>query len=82
MSLSQILTILKARYKLAFFILICTVAAAAAISAYLPKRYTASTSLVVDSMNRDPLSAMLLPGSLGFFFMPVLLLLKWLIWLV
>jgi protein tyrosine kinase modulator len=65
MSLGQMIVILKARYKLAVFVLICTVAAAVAISLYLPKKYTASTSLVVDSMNRDPISAMLLPGSLG-----------------
>ena len=65
MSLHQFLTILRARYKLALFVLLCTVATAAALTEYLPKRYVAGTVLVVDSMNRDPIAAMLMPGSLG-----------------
>jgi len=61
----QFLFVLRARYMLVLIVLICTVAAALAVGLRLPKQYTASTSLVVDVRNRDPVAAMFMPSSTG-----------------
>ena len=65
MSLRQLLRVIVARYKLAMFVFLLTAGATIVISMQLPKQYTASASLVVDISNRDPLAAMLMPGSMG-----------------
>jgi len=48
MSLQQFLQILRARYPLIFLTLLVTVGAAAAVTYFMPKQYTASAVLVVD----------------------------------
>jgi len=65
MNLKQILSLLRARYKAALLVMLAIVAAAVVAATQLPKQYVASTSLVVDVRNRDPVAAMLLPGSIG-----------------
>lgn len=65
MNLRQVLLLLRARYKIALLVMCLTVAGAVAVSTQLPKQYIASTSLVVDVRNRDPIAAMLIPGSMG-----------------
>lgn len=67
MSLRQFLVVLRARFAIAAAILIATVAAAAALSLVLPKRYTASAEVVLDVKSPDPvygtlLHAMVMPG--------------------
>ena len=62
MTPSQFLFVLRARYKLAVIVLICSVVAALAVGMSLPKRYTATASLVVDVRNRDPVAAMFMPS--------------------
>jgi polysaccharide biosynthesis transport protein len=58
----QFLFALRARYRIALIVLTCTMAAALAVGLSLPKRYTATTSLVVDVRNRDPVAAMFMPS--------------------
>jgi succinoglycan biosynthesis transport protein ExoP len=65
MNLKQILSLLRARYKIALLVMLGTVAGAVAVTTQLPKQYIASTSLVIDVRNRDPVAAMLMPGSIG-----------------
>jgi len=54
MNLSQFFNILKARYLLVLFILIVTVFTAVVVTSFLPKVYTAKTSLVIDFKGSDP----------------------------
>lgn len=54
MSLSQLLTILNARFGWILFFLLVTVAAAAAITHQLPRSYSAMTSVVVGFRSGDP----------------------------
>jgi len=61
----QFLFVLRARYKLALLLLICTAAVALAVGLRLPKQYTAITSLLVDIRNRDPVAAMFMPSGMG-----------------
>ena len=65
MNFRQILLLLRARYKIALLVMLATVAAAVVAATQLPKQYIASTSLVVDVSNRDPVAAMFMPGSMG-----------------
>jgi polysaccharide biosynthesis transport protein len=58
----QFLLVLRVRYKLALLVLICTMAAVLVIGFFLPKKYTATASLVVDVRNRDPVAAMFMPS--------------------
>jgi len=61
----QLLLILKARWWLALLILILAVAGTYTVSLYLPKKYTATTQLMVDIRSRDPIAAMLMPASMA-----------------
>lgn len=65
MNFVQFLSILRARQKLALIILVATLLPALALSLLLPKTYTASASLVVDSSKPDPLAAALYPSGLN-----------------
>lgn len=65
MDLKRLLRILRARWKIALFVVLVTVAAAVAVSSVLPRRYTATTSMVVDMRSPDPITAMLLPNNIG-----------------
>jgi len=62
MTLHQFLLIMKARYKVAVLILLCTLLAALALSLLLPKTYTAQTSVLVDLRSPDPVAGGLVPG--------------------
>jgi chain length determinant protein EpsF len=55
MSLKQLFMILKARYKIALITLLVITLATLAASLLLPKRYTASTAVVVDMRTADPI---------------------------
>ncbi len=61
----QLLLILKARWWLVLLILILAVAGTYTVSLYLPKKYTATTALMVDIRSRDPIAAMLMPASMA-----------------
>jgi polysaccharide biosynthesis transport protein len=64
MNLQHIIEILKARRKVAlgaFFVIFLLVIA---VTALLPKRYTAVASVVIDSKNPDPISGMILQGAM------------------
>lgn len=61
----QLLLILKARWWLVLLILILAVAGTYTVSLYLPKKYTATTQLMVDIRSRDPIAAMLMPASMA-----------------
>ncbi len=61
MNITQILAILKARWVLALVVFGVILATAIVVSLLLPKRYTASASVVIDA-KPDPISAMMYPG--------------------
>ena len=65
MTLQQFLLILRARYKLALFILLITVAATVVVSLLLPKQYSANAAVVVDVKSPDPVSGMMLAGMIA-----------------
>ena len=55
MSLQQLFMIIKARYKIALTTLLVVTIATLAASLLLPKRYTASTAVMVDMHTTDPI---------------------------
>jgi polysaccharide biosynthesis transport protein len=59
MNFMQLLLILKARFWLALLVLIATVGITLAVSFMLPKKYMASTSMLVDVRSPDPISAII-----------------------
>ena len=66
----QMLFILRARYKMALLVAFLTVATVLIGSHFIPRQYTADTSLMVDVRAPDPVAAILMPstvfpGSLG-----------------
>jgi polysaccharide biosynthesis transport protein len=61
-SLRQFLSILRARFGLALFILLLCTGIAVALSLLLPKQYTASASVVVDVKTTDPIAGILAPA--------------------
>ena len=64
MTISQLLLILRARYKVVLLTLLLVVSGTLLISLILPKEYTAGASVVVDVKSPDPLAGMVLPGAL------------------
>ena len=64
MNFSQFLLILKARGLLALLALGVTVATTLTVSLLLPKSYTATTTLIVDSKAKDPVTGIVLPAQL------------------
>ncbi len=60
MSFSQFLSILRARWRSALSVLLVTMAAAAAITALMPAKYTANTAVMVDVKSPDPIAGMVL----------------------
>lgn len=64
MNLSQILLILKARYKIVLFTLIVTVVVTTLVSILLPKSYTANTTVIVNYKGVDPVTGVALPAQL------------------
>ena len=61
----QILSILKAHYKMMLAIALTTIAIALSISELLPKKYTASTAVLVDIKSPDPVAALFAPANLS-----------------
>lgn len=61
MSFQQLLLALRARWWLALLPFVATIAGTYAVSLFLPRQYTATSTVVVDAQSRDPISTMLLP---------------------
>ena len=66
MNLQQFLLILQARYKVALYVLLGTVAVTLLVSALLPKQYTATAAVVLDVKSPDPVAGMFLPVLPGY----------------
>jgi len=64
MNFTQFLLILNARKWIILGVLLFTVAATAAVSLWLPKEYTAATTLIIDSKSKDPFTGQLLPSQM------------------
>jgi chain length determinant protein EpsF len=64
MNFTQFLLILRARWLVAALALAVTVATTLVVSLILPKSYTSTVSLVVDSKSKDPITGMMLPSQL------------------
>lgn len=62
MNVRLFLTILRARYSLVLFALVVTVATAAVITDILPRKYIATTSLVMNSSDNNPFES---PGMIA-----------------
>lgn len=62
MNLRQFFLILGARHRIVLFALFSTLLVALAISLLMPKRYNATTSVVVDVKSPDPVAGMTLPA--------------------
>lgn len=64
MNFIQFLLILNARKWIILGVLLATVAITAAVSLLLPKEYTATTTLIVDSKSKDPFTGQLMPSQM------------------
>lgn len=64
MNFIQFLLILNARKWIILGVLALTVAVTAAVSLLLPKEYTATTTLIIDSKSKDPFTGQLLPSQM------------------
>jgi succinoglycan biosynthesis transport protein ExoP len=64
MNFYQLLTILRARYKIILLTLLVTVAGTVAFTLILPKTYKASTTLLLNYKGTDPVSGRILPAQL------------------
>ncbi len=62
MSLHQFYLILRARYRLALLIAMCSVLLASFLSFMLPRQYTAQTAILVDLRTPDPVAGGALAG--------------------
>lgn len=65
MNFWQFLGVLKARWKIALSIFLATVLTAVAVSLIVPKKYTATASVVVDLKTPDPITGMVLQGMMS-----------------
>lgn len=63
MNLSQFLSILKARWWVAASVFALTVGIAVVITLLLPKKYTATATMIVDQMRPDPVAAATYSGN-------------------
>jgi succinoglycan biosynthesis transport protein ExoP len=64
MNLQQILLILAARWKVVLLVLIGTVAVTLGITSLLPKQYTATATVIVDSRSPDPIATVLMQSGM------------------
>jgi chain length determinant protein EpsF len=62
MSLTQLLIVLRARWITALLVLVAVGILAAGVNLLLPKKYSASASVVLDVKSPDPIAGMVLPG--------------------
>jgi polysaccharide biosynthesis transport protein len=65
MTYLQLLGVLRARWLAALLTLLAVLTAAAATSMLMPKRYTATATVVVEHKSTDPISGLMLPGMLN-----------------
>jgi len=61
MTISQLLNILRARIWVFLGVLVATVAITVGVSLILPKQYTATTTIVVDTKGTDPVFGIMMP---------------------
>lgn len=64
MTFTQFLLVLNARKWIILGVLAVTIAVTAGVSLWLPKEYTATTTLIVDSKSKDPLTGQMLPAQM------------------
>lgn len=64
MNFTQFLLILNARKMIILGVLLLTVAVTATVSLLLPKEYTATTTLIIDSKSKDPFTGQLMPSQM------------------
>ena len=64
MNFTQFLLILNARKAIILGVLLFTVAVTAVVSLLLPKQYTATTTLIIDSKSKDPFTGQLMPSQM------------------
>ncbi|MDA8259687.1 MAG: chain length determinant protein EpsF [Betaproteobacteria bacterium] len=64
MNFTQFLLILNARKGIILGVLLFTVAVTATVSLLLPKEYTATTTLIIDSKSKDAVTGQLLPSQM------------------
>jgi uncharacterized protein involved in exopolysaccharide biosynthesis len=64
MNFTQFLLILNARKWIILGVLLLTVAVTTAVSLWLPKEYTAATTLIIDSKSKDPFTGQFLPSQM------------------
>lgn len=62
MSLSQLIAILKARWKVSLVVLLVIVSVTAVYDLIAPRKYTATASIMVDVKSPDPVAGMVLPA--------------------
>jgi polysaccharide biosynthesis transport protein len=65
MTLSQFFYILRARWKSALLVLLLTVGSAFVVSMLLPKKYTATASVMLDVRSPDPIGGSVLAGMMS-----------------
>ena len=65
MTLGQFISILQARWRSALLVLLVTVCAAVAVSLLLPKKYTATASVMLDVRSPDPIGGTALAGMMA-----------------
>jgi polysaccharide biosynthesis transport protein len=65
MTLSQLLLILRARIWSVLIIFVLAVSGTLAVSLWLPKKYTATATIVIDVRSPDPILGAILPGLVG-----------------
>jgi len=61
----QLFLILRAHYKAALYVALGTIVVTTAITLLLPKKYTATTEVLVDVKSPDPVVALMMPTSLA-----------------
>ena len=64
MNFTQFLLILNARKGVILGVLLFTVAVTTVVSLLLPKQYTATTTLIIDSKSKDPFTGQLMPSQM------------------
>ncbi|MHB1214965.1 MAG: chain length determinant protein EpsF [Thiobacillus sp.] len=64
MNFTQFLLILNARKWIILGVLLLTVAVTTAVSLWLPKEYTATATMIIDSKSKDPFTGQLLPSQM------------------
>ena len=62
MTLAQVLLILRVRWRSALLVFLAVMALVAVADAVLPRRYTATSTVVLDVKSPDPIAGVVLPG--------------------